>query len=141
MDFVTDRSQSDVLLKNAKGTYNATDLNRVERAVQNLAIRAVMHGHILPSMQFKTDWKIPGGEYIASEWPTETHMARYLANVRVIAGTVLDGQLLDTLPTTMNGLTFEGANSIERALEQVDTEYRKIESSWIYSGMVYCGEV
>lgn len=45
---VTDRTQEDVQARNAKGTYNAEDLNRVLRACSWLAGRLEGYGYAVP---------------------------------------------------------------------------------------------
>lgn len=42
---VTDRTAADVTARNAKGTYNAADLNRVESAVSDIAERFASYGY------------------------------------------------------------------------------------------------
>ena len=44
---VTDRTQADVAAGNAKGTYNAADLNRVSAAVKYIAERFASYGYFL----------------------------------------------------------------------------------------------
>lgn len=43
---VTDRTQADVTAGNAKGTYNAADLNRVDAAVSDIAERFASYGYM-----------------------------------------------------------------------------------------------
>lgn len=48
---VTDRTQADVAAGNAKGTYNAADLNRVAAALEDLAARFRGYGYAVPGYQ------------------------------------------------------------------------------------------
>lgn len=83
-----------------KGAYNYSDLNRVERAVEEISDLVGL------GLTTKTDW-------IMWDVPTATEMARYINNVRAIK----DHFGIDIeLPTTMNNFTYESANNIEKIL-------------------------
>jgi hypothetical protein len=91
----------------AKGAYNYTDLNRVETVVAEIA---ALLGF---SLTTKTDWSL---------WdiPVKSDMDRYLDNVRTIRNYCTRlGNASDfpTLPTSMDDLTLEGANNIEKVLK------------------------
>lgn len=112
MNFITDRTEEDVLLQRPKGFYLYSDLNRVEKAVQQLCEYAAQLG-----MQFeletKTDWKRLD-IYNAETWPTNTQMARFLQNIKTVC-TAFDVNL--PLPYSLENLDWEGANQIEIALQ------------------------
>ena len=83
-----------------KGSYNYSDLNRVERAVEEISDELGL------GLITKTDWGM---------WdiPTQSEMERYLSNVRVIR----DHFSIETeIPTSMSNLSYEGANNIEKIL-------------------------
>lgn len=83
-----------------KGAYNYSDLNRVERAVAEISERVGMN------LTTKTDWAM---------WdiPTSSDMERYLSNVK----TIREHYSIETeIPETMNNLTYEDANNIEKIL-------------------------
>lgn len=86
-----------------KGAYNYSDLNRVERAVEEIAELAGL------SLVTKTDWKM---------WdiPTDADMTRYLNNIRTLRGLVADVSAVPQVPTTMNKLTYTTANNIEKII-------------------------
>lgn len=94
----------------AKGAYNHTDLNRVERAVAKIAARM----NRAPTT--KTNWTV---------WdiPTQADMERYLGNVVTIKENYLleedPAAVLPELPDSMANLTYQGANAIEKVLEIV----------------------
>ena len=48
---VTDRTAADVGARNDKGTYNASDLNRVDSCLEYLAARLTGYGYVLPGYQ------------------------------------------------------------------------------------------
>lgn len=104
-----------------KGSYNFSDLNRVERAVKEIAeILGV-------TVATKTNW---------STWdiPTKQDLDRYLSNVRLIQN--LCGEAT-VLPDNLSKMTFDTANKIESALLQC----RKNVERYIRCGETICGEV
>lgn len=135
MDFVTDRTESDALLGNERGVYSYTDLNRVEAAVRDLAAELSDIGYKI-SLVTKTDWGLPG-DFSAKDWPVESQMDRYLRNVRYIRN-FFPASI--RLPTSMEGLTWEGANNIEKVLKNAAERIAGIKQTWRYSGEVFAGE-
>lgn len=85
-----------------KGAYNYSDLNRVERAVEEISDRVGLN------LTTKTNW-------IMWDLPTETDMNRYLSNVTVIKEHF---GINISLPTSMNNFTYEYANNIELVLDR-----------------------
>lgn len=84
-----------------KGAYNYSDLNRVERVVKEISDSEGL------GLVTKNDWTM---------WdiPKASDMSRYLSNVKAIqeyAGTSIE------LPDTMDNLTYEYANNIEKVIE------------------------
>ena len=92
-----------------KGAYNYSDLNRVERAVAEIAVGA---GLTLMTKTYWTMWEVP----------TEEDMSRYLGNIAAIKNHF---GIATPLPTSMNDFTYESANNIElilsAAYEQIST--------------------
>lgn len=107
-----------------KGAYNYNDLNRVERAVAELADELGL------SLTTKTNWT-------AWDVPTVAEMERFLANVETIRA--LGNPLATTplTPTSMVGLTYVGANDIEKILVDIEAT----AASLFRCGEIYCGEV
>lgn len=151
LQFITDRSQDHVdLLKRlkkknwstmtaaekadwygdaAKGAYNYTDLNRVETAVEVLAQNLGLN------LITKTNWT-------AWDDPVVSEMERYLGNVVAIRDACPSDVEFPALPVTMQKLTYEGANSIERVLLLVyELLLGDSTKSTARSGDIYCGEV
>ena len=135
---VTDRTAADVAALNAKGTYNATDLNRVGQAVLIVA-QALAKLDIIVNVAPKTNWSI-------GEIPTVAEMKRYsmdISNLRNIINLFplpLDDPL-PYAPATMNGLTYDKANDIEKILIDLSNVADKIMQSFIYCGTVYSGQI
>lgn len=150
-----------------KGTYNASDLIRVESAVKYVAdllyrlpadLRAyadnlgVAWDAILnvpynaanyTGLSIRMDWSL-------EEIPTESDLERYLRNVALIRDAFAGSY--PTLPESMEKLTYAGANAIERVLELVyeAAENRKANTekkmdntaaAWFFSGDLFGGEV
>ena len=138
---VTDRTQADVASRNAKGTYNASDLNRVGAAMNYVAdrLRAVGYDpHISP----KTDWK-------DDDWVDPVAQAvylGYLAELRkqfaMLESTPeVPPRILATAINSNDGLTYTWANDIEQILMDIDVLLTNIAAGWFYSGEIYSGEV
>lgn len=108
----------------AKGAYNHTDLNRVESAVAELA---VYFGLSLPT---KTNWGM---------WdiPLKADMDRYLDNIVKIRNVCLDNEDIPSPPSSMNRLTYEDANNIEKILVAA---YKHLER-YGRCGEIFTGEV
>ncbi len=83
-----------------KGAYNYSDLNRVERAVEEISERAGLN------LTTKTNWAM-------WDLPLEEDMNRYLSNISAIKRHF---GINIALPTSMNNLTYEYANNIELIL-------------------------
>ena len=158
MNLITDRTQADI--GTSRGCYNASDLNRVEGAVDEIlsdmtnlpqTLQALAEtlgiswhsgynpGLTPPSLTVKTDW---------SRWdyPTVSAMERYLGNVAALAEAL---GLQVSLPGTMENLTIGDANDIEQALLDCEAAlgtyelplYRAAEAlprsgAGIYAGMM-----
>lgn len=107
-----------------KGAYNYSDLNRVERAVAEISDSLGL------GLVTKTNWGM---------WdiPTTSDMARFLDNINRIQQICVSSKTFPSLPSTMGGLTYSGANSIEEILlsgyETSQLVYRP--------GDLLCGEV
>lgn len=134
MNLITDRTEEDVLRGTEKGHYGYKDLNRVEKAVQELCVLA--SGLDIPQLTIKTDWGSPG-DFTQDTWPTESQMARYIGNVHFLCDRFA---VQAPLPANMQNLTVENANNIERALELVYNRIMGVLYSYKYSGELYAGE-
>lgn len=136
MQYVTDRTEADLLLGTPKGVYGPEDLNRVEGNTAALALLAQALGVRL-RLQAKTDWAAPSGMFSPDSWPAEGQMRRYLGNVRVVCDAFL---VEHELPRTMQQLDWRGANEIERALQATEARMRAVMDAWRYSGELTAGD-
>ena len=73
--------------------------------------------------------------------PSESELARYLADVSAVRSALTMQDNTPLLPDSVAGMTWIGANNIERVLAAVEDSIRRMEQSWFYFGEVYCGEV
>jgi hypothetical protein len=101
---MTDSQKAEYRDYATRGAYNYTDLNRVETVVKVLASRIGL------TLTTKTDWGF---------WdiPSQSQMERYLGNVVAIRDVCPGGLGFPPLPDSMNHLTYEDANNIEKVLE------------------------
>lgn len=125
------------LVTNRKGgeTYENTDLNRVETAVESIAAHFSELG-IGSRLETKTDWGLPG-DFSADTWPVSAQMKRYLGNVITIKELFPNSV---RLPASMNNLSFTGANNIEKVLQIAMARIDGIKQTFLYSGEIYAGE-
>ena len=135
MEFITDRTEADALLGTLKGTYLASDLNRVESAVEAIQAEFPDLG-ISVHLPTKTDWK-PPEDFAAFRWVVQSEMKRYLNNVKSI---LFLFPMSISLPESMDNLDWMGANNIERVLQTATSRISAIKQSYFYSGEIYAGE-
>ena len=161
MEFVTDRQYSDIG-QNSKGSYNISDFLRVNTNVENL-VESV--GNVVGEIKnrlkefdvasdvnynfpFNTQIsivKMP--KYAYNSIPTAEELTNYLENVENLANNF---EIQHNLPKTMENLNIDGANAIEKSLENVynvinetkDIIFSKIDRTvWEYTGDFYEGEL
>ena len=118
---------------NDRGTYNASDLNRVNTAMAYLDRWLSEAGYI-------TGYANQGIAWAIDDIPLQAQMADYLSNVGAIGGTFPLANA-PALPASMELLTHEGANHIERVLVLTDQIRARLKRSPFMSGEIFCGEV
>ena len=114
-----------------KGAYNYTDLNRVSSAVQYVANELSAAGYELPTLTIKTDWTM-------TDKPTLTQLNAYLtsvANIRTVVAIIAP-----PTPTTMQLLTYDDANNIEKILVAVEDSVKDIIAGLIYADEMQSAE-
>ena len=131
---VTDRTTQDVALGNTKGTYNASDLNRVGYAVSYLADKLASCG-VATTVHPKTDW-------LTTDIPSEQVLVTYLQNVRTLRTALTLVASVPEVPQDMQFFTHTEANSIEMLLVMLDTHITNmlsnVDTSWAV-GSTYTG--
>ena len=116
-----------------KGSYNATDLNRVGAAMQYVADRLNTFGYVA-YVSPKLDWT---GE----DWPTPESMKHYLADLAELRSKFALMQSTPAVPEDMARLTYTEANNIEKILEDIDILLTRSTQAWFYAGDLFSGEV
>ena len=141
LHLVTDRTAADVNAGNDKGTYKASDLNRVGAAMNYVADRLKAQGYD-PHISPKTDW-------MDGEWVTPADEAVYLGDLAELrkqfamleSTPEVPPRILATAINSGDGLTYGWANDIEKILMDIDALLTNIAAGWLYSGEIYSGEV
>lgn len=133
LHLITDRTYSDVANGTDKGSYNASDLSRVNAAMDYVAGRLIEYGYA-PSIQTKSDW-------MDTDWMTESTAQQYLENLSELRRQFALLQSTPAVPDDMQGLTYTEANNIEKILEDIDTLLTNAAKTWFFSGDVFSGEV
>lgn len=119
-----------------KGANNATDLNRVESAVAYLAGLLKGYGYWPNTTSFITSWTEGDTAVDPSEF-NEADAARYLANVAAIKAT-LSGTTI--LPASLNNLTPEQQNNIEKALLEIEIYIDRVVAAFRHTGAAISGQ-
>lgn len=149
-----------------KGAYNASDMNRVGKAVDALAklLRELVPALKKYAAENQIGWDTfyappfdPSEMHPATkrDWtvrdiPTPADMELYLSNIKLLRSALAYNT--DALPATMENLTWSGANAIEKALFALDgaiivfsADIRmmidKAVAARFYSDEIYSGEV
>ncbi len=163
---VTDRTAEDVRQRTAKGTYNISDMNRVEAVTAYLAglmislpeeLRAYAEelgvewhpAYDVPYdpedflLSVKTDWDV-------LDIPDSEDSRRYLDNIRALCGGLESNA--ETLPLSLDCLFYQDANAIESCLKQAAAMFFRMKQehirqlsgtvdAWIRTGELYAGEM
>ena len=130
---VTDRTQADVDAGNDKGTYKASDLNRVGAAMNYVTDRLKAAGYD-PHISPKTDW-------MDGEWVTQADEAAYLGDLAELRKQFTMMASTPEVPPDLEKLNYIEANNIEQILVDIDALLTNISAGWLYSGEIYSGEV
>ena len=129
---VTDRTQADVDARNDKGTYNASDLNRVGAAMNYVADRLRAAGYD-PHISPKTGWK-------EADWVEPAAQAVYLGDLAELRKQFTMMASTPQVPADMEAMTYSDANDIEKILEDIDLLLTNAAQAWFYSGDLFSGE-
>ena len=130
---ITNRTQADVDARNDKGTYNASDLNRVGAAVAYVAGRLLECGTSV-DVSPKQDWS-------ESDTPTASQLERYRSDVAALRAAMAAMPTTPQAPTTMENLTWGKANDLEKVLQDTDVLISNLKAAWFFSGDLFSGEV
>lgn len=133
LGLVTDRTSDDVQAKNAKGTYNAADMNRVTAAVELLRPVFREFGYAVGDSELR--------EWAENELPRLSEAEEYLRAVTALDGRFRYAETMIELPVTMRMLTHIGANNIEKFLAAMPEVFERMKTAWYYADELFCGEV
>lgn len=129
-NLIFDRTQEDVDNLTNKGKYRYTDLNRVEQWCEYLANELTNYSYLV-SIVTKTNWTM-------NDRATPLEMERIRSNVAKIKEAYLS---FSSVPDSLEYMTIQKANDIEKVLYEIDGLLDKMPSTFYYSGEKYCGEV
>ena len=125
-------------LAGLKGSYNHTDLNRVESAVQTLANDLTAIGYPV-SVAVKTDWTQADVQALSTQSGME-NIERYRMNVSTIRSALAVFSTTPEAPASMDKLTFTRANAIEQILLDVEKLITNMSAAFRHSGVTICGQ-
>lgn len=133
LGLVTDRTSEDVQKKNARGTYNASDMNRVSEAVDLLRPVFRDFGYGIGDAELRV--------WAENELPRLSEAEEFLSAVRALDGRFRYAEEMIELPQTMRFLTHIGANNIEKFLAAMPEVFERMKTAWYYADELFCGEV
>lgn len=121
-------------LSDLKGAYNATDLSRVDGAIDYLVERLRENGYYTEGISTYRLWSV-------DRIPRVTELARYLNNVRIMRNAFATLPTTPNVPDDMRHFTHREANDIEQILYDVDMLITNMVNAWFYADDVFSGEV
>ena len=117
---------------NLRYSWDYRALNRTEQAMEYLNQIFKELGYF-KTMEFKTNW--------TDEEITPEQANRYINNLRTLREFIIMESTTPVAPNTINGMSIDRANDIEKILELLDVLIGKIEQAYLYSGEIHAGEV
>lgn len=120
-----------ILNPDNKGAYNYTDFNRVGAALAYVAARLNAAGAFL-RLSPKTDWT-EGDE------PTASQLAYYLQMLHAVRGELATLSTTPVAPDSMDNMTYNEANDIEKILIDIDELITKMAAAYRHCGAAVCG--
>ena len=134
IQFTGTQAQLNEWMAGLKGAYNAADLNRIGNDIQYLAEEMSGYGYAIDASA-RTDWACNASRI---DTPTLAEMTALIADLNAIKSTF---GLQDTVPETMDNLTYETANQIETILLNAYLVLNHMINSFVYSGEAYAGGI
>lgn len=121
---VTDRVKADAGARNEKGTYDWRALNRVTEAMEDLHRRFTEYGYAtgyVPVRIVHRDGSVSGQWREDDEDIRWSQLEQYRTNVSSLRSTFEVLKETPAVPGTMEGLTVDAANDIEKILVDINT--------------------
>lgn len=126
---IFDRTQADVRNATAKGQYNASDLNRVEKWSKYLADELNTLGYNI-TITSKTNWT-------SGEMRSNTQIERIRSNIQKI----MQGyHWITKIYTASNTITYIRANNFEKILNEIYYLMYGMRNMYVYGGVARGGE-
>lgn len=116
-----------------KGSYNYTDLNRVEEAVAYVGKRLAEFGYLYAAPEAHV-WS-------ANDIPTEGELFHYFSKVASLREAITVWASTPHAIGSINGFGANEANALEQILLDVDQILTLVSKAWLYSGDFYAAEV
>lgn len=116
---------------NLKYAWDNRALNRTEEAMEYVNDIFKELGYFR-NMEFKTDW-------FADEITPE-QSERYIANLKTLRGYLTMPSTTPNVPNTINGMSIERANEIEKIIHDIDIVLEALQNNYIYCGVANLGQ-
>lgn len=129
-DVETARTQRGTALTPLKGCYNVSDLNRVSAAAETLAKQLTAAGY---PVTITPQTFAEGGTLRRTEWEI------YLANVQALRDAYYTLAETGELPKSEDKLDYQGANTIEKILADIDLLIDCMKASYRRCGTFRAG--
>lgn len=110
-----------------KGAYNASDLNRVQEAMEYLAGLFASYGYAVSLL--------PAPVWAEGDIPTVSDMDTYLANLAALRGVLAVLPTTPATPESMELLTYVTANNIEQILIDINLILNTMGGAFLRAGM------
>lgn len=117
-----------------KGSYNYTDFKRVEDAVSYLS-------NLLNQYGYRNKVELSSEETFNPEYiRVKEEIITYLDNIATLQKVYYNSNWVGKLPTIEEWLDYNGANTIEEILLNINELIEKMEAMFRYSNTFYSGE-
>ena len=116
---------------NLRFSWDYRALNRTEQAMEYVDEIFKELGYY-KNMRFKTDW--------LNDEITRDEANRYIENLTTLRNFILMPSNSPSVPTTMNGMTIEKANDIEKLIFDINFVIEALKKNLIRSGVATCGQ-
>lgn len=134
------RTQRGTTLTPLKGCYNIADFNRVEQAVKTLAAALTSAGYPVEVMPVLKGSKSEDREWQEGDVLYRPQWTTYLSNVQRLRDAYYTLAETGELPAATDKLGWQGANTIEKILADIDLLIGWMKSSYRRCGTFNSGE-
>lgn len=138
-DVETARTQRGTTLTPLKGCYNVSDLNRVESAVKTIAAALTAAGYPVEITPVLKGSKAEDREWQEGDVLYRPQWTTYLDNVQKLRDAYYTLAETGELPKPADKLDYEGANTIEKILADIDLLIGEMTASYRRCGTFRAG--